>query len=57
MEAVGRRVGVRSVFLEVRPSNREALGLYRSRGFQVVGRRPEYYDDGEDALLMTLELI
>lgn len=40
-------------FLEVRPSNEEAIRLYESRGFEVAGRRPHYYHDtGEDALVM-----
>ncbi|MFU8841904.1 MAG: GNAT family N-acetyltransferase [Nitriliruptoraceae bacterium] len=38
--------------LEVRPGNRAALGLYRASGFVVEGRRPRYYPDGEDALLL-----
>ena len=57
MESIGRRAGVRSIFLEVRPSNQGAVNLYASRGFKVAGRRPSYYEDGEDALLMTLELL
>ncbi|MFO7837962.1 MAG: ribosomal protein S18-alanine N-acetyltransferase [Desulfosalsimonadaceae bacterium] len=40
-------------FLEVRPSNAAAIGLYKKLGFHVWGRRPEYYTDtGEDALIM-----
>lgn len=50
----GRRAGVKTVFLEVRASNQPALTLYESQGFAVASRRPEYYDDLEDALLMTL---
>ena len=43
----------RMVLLEVRPSNVEALALYESLGFRVVGRRRGYYyDTGEDALVM-----
>ena len=42
--------------LEVRPGNDAALGLYRSHGFEQVGRRRDYYGPGEDALLMTLQL-
>jgi ribosomal-protein-alanine N-acetyltransferase len=45
---------VRSVHLEVRESNSAAQGLYRVWGFQPVGRRLGYYEDGEDALLMRL---
>jgi ribosomal-protein-alanine acetyltransferase len=53
--AVDARVAAdaRDVTLEVRPSNEAAIALYRSRGFESVGRRPRYYDDnGEDAIIM-----
>lgn len=50
----GRGAGVEAVFLEVRASNRPALSLYESLGFKVSNRRPDYYENGEDALLMTL---
>jgi len=44
----------RQMTLEVRVSNGPAQALYRSFGFEIVGRRPHYYtDDGEDALVMT----
>ncbi|HEY8170521.1 MAG TPA: ribosomal protein S18-alanine N-acetyltransferase [Candidatus Limnocylindria bacterium] len=47
-------IGARRMTLEVRVSNEAAQALYRSFGFEVVGRRPRYYtDDGEDALVMT----
>jgi ribosomal-protein-alanine N-acetyltransferase len=42
-----------SVVLEVRSSNRAARQLYARAGFVVVGRRPRYYRDGEDALLLA----
>lgn len=44
------------LFLEVRPSNKPAVALYRQNGFHVIGRRPEYYpgEHGrEDALVMV----
>jgi [ribosomal protein S18]-alanine N-acetyltransferase len=45
------------VTLEVRKSNAVAQRLYQSVGFTIGGVRKGYYsDDGEDALLMTLEL-
>lgn len=45
-------LGVTYWVLEVRESNTPAIELYRSYGFEVVGKRPKYYDDGEAALLM-----
>ena len=52
-----RRRGVRTVLLEVRPTNTEARVLYEALGFHVIGRRKGYYyDTGEDALVMETEL-
>jgi ribosomal-protein-alanine N-acetyltransferase len=49
--------GVRRLYLEVRPSNEVARTLYATRGFAVVGRRRDYYDDPrEDALVLALEV-
>ena len=42
-----------SVTLEVRESNVQAIALYRTLGYSRAGRRPSYYGDGEDALVMT----
>lgn len=42
--------------LEVRESNAPALALYQKLGFQVVGRRKNYYRElHEDALLLTVD--
>jgi [ribosomal protein S18]-alanine N-acetyltransferase len=47
------RQGIRSAFLEVRPSNTAGLCLYRKLGFEIVGNRPGYYSDsGEAAIIM-----
>lgn len=54
-EAAGR--GAREVFLEVRADNPAAEGLYRSEGFEEIGRRPRYYQpDDVDAIVMRLDL-
>ncbi len=43
-----------AIFLEVRASNRPAIGLYQKHGFEEVGRRQAYYHNPtEDALLMS----
>jgi ribosomal-protein-alanine N-acetyltransferase len=41
------------VTLEVRKSNVPAQALYSKYRFELVGERRRYYQDGEDALLMT----
>ncbi|MBK7947949.1 MAG: GNAT family N-acetyltransferase [Deltaproteobacteria bacterium] len=42
--------------LELSSGNEAASALYAGLGFVVVGRRPRYYPDGRDALLLSLEL-
>lgn len=44
---------VRSLTLEVRPSNEPACALYEEAGFEIVAVRKRYYADGEDALFMA----
>jgi ribosomal-protein-alanine N-acetyltransferase len=44
------------VGLEVRVSNSSAQALYRKLGFIETGRRPGYYENGEDAILMECRL-
>lgn len=52
-----RRQGVSRVTLEVRKSNEAAQKLYHANGFSSKGVRKGYYsDDGEDAVIMALEL-
>lgn len=51
-----RERAARVVFLEVRQSNMPARNLYRQLKFRDVGKRPRYYENGEDAVLMTLWL-
>ncbi|MBT3217408.1 MAG: ribosomal protein S18-alanine N-acetyltransferase [Candidatus Marinimicrobia bacterium] len=41
------------ISLEVRKSNIPAIKLYSDFGFESVGKREQYYPDGEDALIMT----
>jgi len=53
------RLESKTILLEVRESNPRALELYKNRGFAVIGRRPSYYQAGdqrEDAIVMRMEL-
>ena len=57
ISALAKRARTHLAFitLEVRESNRAAIYLYTKHGFEVVGKRRNYYDrPKEDALLMTL---
>jgi ribosomal-protein-alanine N-acetyltransferase len=59
MMEMGREKGGLNMFLEVRPSNHSALGLYESMGFNEMGVRPGYYpahNGREDAVLMGMAL-
>ncbi len=44
------------IFLEVRESNTPARKFYEKMGFQYTGKRKGFYQDGEDACLMSLFL-
>ncbi len=52
LEDANARGALRST-LEVRVSNVAAQSLYDKLGYQVVGTRRHYYQDGEDAYIMT----
>jgi ribosomal-protein-alanine N-acetyltransferase len=44
------------IFLEVRPSNKSALGLYDKFGFRILGVRERYYKarrGNEDAVVLV----
>lgn len=59
MIAEARARAADAIFLEVRPSNRAAIALYRKMGFAEVGTRPGYYpahDGKEDALILAMQL-
>lgn len=47
-------MGLKFLSLEVRPSNKIAVDLYKSRDFKVAGRRKNFYTEPkEDGLIMT----
>ncbi len=52
-----RQRGKERILLEVRVSNTVAQRLYKKNGFEIIDVIPNYYNDGEDAYLMALELM
>jgi len=57
--ALARKLGARSLFLEVRPSNRAAQALYTRFGFRRIAVRRGYYPahaGREDALVLSCVL-
>ena len=58
--AHARASSVEEILLEVRPSNRMALALYRKKGFYQVANRPAYYqshEGREDAAVLSKKLV
>jgi len=51
-----RKREIGTVSLEVRVSNIAAQSLYRVRGYTIVQRLNNYYNNGEDAFLMVKSL-
>lgn len=49
--------GAERLFLEVSEGNAPALAMYRSAGFEPVGRRRHYYGVGSDALVLRLDTV
>jgi ribosomal-protein-alanine N-acetyltransferase len=54
--AWARSLGTQTAFLEVAVGNVAARALYEQAGFVPAGRRPRYYADGTDALILRRPL-
>ena len=49
--------GIRKIYLEVRETNAAAIALYSHHGYEMFGRRKNYYSEPkEDALVMCWEV-
>ena len=54
---IAREAECENIFLDVRPSNRAAISLYKKFGFLELYERPNYYHSPvEDALVMVKNL-
>jgi len=51
-----RTLGAAMLHLEVAAANLAAQKFYESLGFIMAGRRPKYYANGDDAVLLSLRL-
>lgn len=52
---LAKRKNLKSVTLEVNVHNEIAINLYKKYDFKEIGKRPKYYYNMDDALIMTLE--
>ena len=50
---MARDTGKGNISLEVNEKNIIAINLYEKFGFETVGRRKKYYNQKEDAIIMT----
>jgi ribosomal protein S18 acetylase RimI-like enzyme len=56
LAVAARTRGAVKLTLEVSAGNSRALLFYKRIGAVVVGRRPKFYNDGSDAVLMDFQL-
>ncbi len=49
-------LGAKEATLEVKSTNYSANALYKKFGFEISGMRKNYYKDGSDALILSLNL-
>ena len=56
LTAEAERRGCTQLFLEVRVDNHAAIALYQRSGFELQGRRRDYYGPGADALVLRARL-
>ena len=56
LDSICEEKKISEINLEVRESNLAAQSLYEGLGFRVCGRRPNYYENRETAILMKKEI-
>lgn len=52
---IAKNKNLKCVTLEVNINNEIAINLYQKYNFKEIGKRPKYYYNTDDALIMTLE--
>lgn len=56
LETILKRLNIQEIILEVRLSNIGAISLYEREGFKRKAISENYYEDGEDALVMRKQI-
>ena len=56
LELTKKEEEINEITLEVNVNNIEAKKLYEKYGFNIVGLRKKYYNNTEDAVIMTKKL-
>ncbi len=56
LETILKRLNIQEIILEVRLSNIGAISLYEREGFKRKAISKNYYEDGEDALVMKKQI-
>jgi len=54
--SLAKNKGLKCVTLEVNVHNESAINLYKKYNFKEVGKRNKYYNNTDDAIIMTLEI-
>ena len=49
---LAKEIGLVKINLEVNINNTSAINLYEKFGFKSIGRRPKYYNNINDAIIM-----
>ena len=47
----------KSIILDVRADNSAAISFYEKEGFLIEGKRPKFYNDKYDAMLMRADVV
>ena len=53
---IAKNKNMKSITLEVNVNNNIAINLYKKYDFKEVGIRPKYYNNADDAIIMTKEI-
>ena len=56
IEKESKKQSVKKIFLEVSSINIPAIKLYEKMGYNTIGTRKKYYEDGSDAIVMEKQI-